>query len=349
MPIPPRPIPTHSRHRHPQRARGSASPASASVSSSPSPASAALTRKSMTLANPSSLDWRAEITLLNELDRARSVPVGATRNVQMINKNQLLAVNDFKKRDVIGGADVTSKEGIDAGKGKMEVGLEGLIEDSQARGKREKRATTATTLGFDFIPNPSIVALPETDAETSASGHRAKAKSLLSTTKSTTSAAAAPVPMPIAVGGTRTLSPPLLSGTPGTPGLVPLQSHSQPPSEEEEEEEDDEEEEEWELLHIPSASQQPSHRRSENAEKGMDEGKGKYDNGDEVEDDVIVLGEMELEDEVERLIIEETTDRCRGRTAPEVKAQAKVVEPKRATYAAATATAAAAITAVPTM
>ncbi|WVR00285.1 hypothetical protein IAU59_007428 [Kwoniella sp. CBS 9459] len=346
MPIPPRPIPTHSRHR--QRPRPSISPASsspsttgpASTATAPASASAsALSRKKMT-SGPSSLDWRAEITLLNELDRARSVPVNATRNVQMISHNQLLTVDNARLRQPKVGGDGSG------GSERMEVGLQGLIEEG--RGKREKRATTATTLGFDFIANPSIVALPDTaDHVDVCTGHSSTkttpkssatiGKSLLSTTKSTLP----PVTTARAANATGQPSPTLsaslpisVSGTPGTPGLVPRQSSSSPS--EEEEEEDGDGDDDWELLHIPSVSQSGTARR---LDKSISIGQRELQN-DEDEDDVIVLGEMELEDEVERLIIEETTDRSqksRKDVLTNTKTKAKADGGKRATYAAATA------------
>ncbi|WVF73109.1 hypothetical protein IAT40_007928 [Kwoniella sp. CBS 6097] len=323
MPIPPRPIPTHPRHRHHQQQRPRPSPsASPALSSSPSPASASVVpRKLGAIGTSSSLDWRAEITLLNELDRARSVPREG------------------------------SGSGINEDERKIEVGLEGLIEES--RGKREKRATTATTLGFDFIPNPSIVALPDEDTDINvgagANCQKGKSlpKSLLSATKTMPNSTSRFKPVALA----NSSSPPVLplfgpSGTPATPGLIPQQAQS--PSEEDEEDD-------WELLHIPSISQS-GHRRVQNVDIDREEDSYGEDGGDEdaeEEEDVIILGEMELEDEVERLIIEETTDRNRGlglgrglgrkdrQLTPKVKA--KAIGENKATYAAAATSLAAAV------
>ena len=100
-------------------------------------------------------------------------------------------------------------------------------------------ATTATSLGFDFITNPSIVALPE--YPTSAIDVKPKL-SLASATP--------------------------LAATPNTPALIPTQP---------EEEEDDD----WD--HITEFQET----------KGSAMGKGDEDDGD-----IIILGEMELEEAV---------------------------------------------------
>ena len=99
-------------------------------------------------------------------------------------------------------------------------------------------ATTATSLGFDFIPNPSIMALPE--YPTSAINVKTK------------------------------LSPPnttSLAATPNTPALIPTQP---------EEEEDDD----WD--HITE----------------FQENKGAAVQRDEDDGDIIILGEIELEEVV---------------------------------------------------
>ena len=100
-------------------------------------------------------------------------------------------------------------------------------------------ATTATSLGFDFITNPSIVALPEY----STSAINVKPKLSLSN--------ATP-----------------LAATPNTPALIPTQP---------EEEEDDD----WD--HITEFQET----------KGSPMSKGDEDDGD-----IIILGEMELEEVV---------------------------------------------------
>ncbi|WWD19544.1 hypothetical protein CI109_104005 [Kwoniella shandongensis] len=243
MPIPPRPIPTSGRTAHrPNQAHRS----------SPRPG-AAVPRKSLPLT--SSLDWRAEVALLNELGPgsagkgARSVPVSSKIGSKV----------KEKEKEV---------------EGKREVGLEGLILDG--RGKREKRATTATTLGFDFIPNPSVLALPDT----SPFPNNPKPSSLLTTSKSITSGSNRPSPAIAAASA----SP--LAGTPMTPGLLARST-----SDAEDEEDDDG----WEHVQLDST------------EREMDDENVNSDG----EEDVIVLGdlELELEEDMQQLGLGETNDK----------------------------------------
>jgi hypothetical protein len=98
-------------------------------------------------------------------------------------------------------------------------------------------ATTATSLGFDFIPNPSIMALPEYPSSA------INVKSKLTPSNATP-----------------------LAATPNTPALIPTQP----------EEEDDD----WD--HITE----------------FQETKGAAPKGDEDDGDIIILGEIELEEVV---------------------------------------------------
>ncbi|WVW86080.1 hypothetical protein I302_108119 [Kwoniella bestiolae CBS 10118] len=220
MPIPPRPIPVHHpRHSHHRQGMkpGSSVP-----------------RKSGITSCSSSLEWRAEIALLNELG-PKSVPLhltGTAKGVKMVDTKS-------KSKD---------REMEERGEGKMEVGLRELIDDG--RGKREKRATTATTLGFDFIPNPTILTLPD-----DAPAIQDK-KSLLTISKS--------IPTHVQDASTP------LENTPITPGLLPRPSSSLDPEAEEEDDED------WE--HVPSLTREEGERV------------------DEDEHDIIILGELELDD-----------------------------------------------------
>ncbi|WWD03558.1 hypothetical protein V865_001612 [Kwoniella europaea PYCC6329] len=208
MPIPPRPIPVH-HPRHPHHAR----------QTKPKPGSSVPRKSGIT---SSSLEWRAEIALLNELG-PKSVPLplhlsgnGNSKGVKMIHKK-----DNENEKDTNDG---------EMG-GRREVGLRELIDDG--RGKREKRATTATTLGFDFIPNPTILTLPDTDSSPSPNGK--KSSSLLTISKSS----------PIGPSS----SP--LENTPLTPGLLPQPSSSPEPGPELE---DEDQEDDWE--YIPSLSSQ---------------------------------------------------------------------------------------------
>ena len=99
-------------------------------------------------------------------------------------------------------------------------------------------ATTATSLGFDFIPNPSIMALPEYPSSA------INVKSKLSPSNATP-----------------------LAATPNTPALIPTQP---------EEEEDDD----WD--HITE----------------FQENKRAAVEGNEDDGDIIILGEIELEEVV---------------------------------------------------
>lgn len=151
--------------------------------------------------------------------------------------------------------------------GGEEVGLEALIEEG--KGRREKRgehtctcemvetggcsraATTATALGFDFIANPSITALPDDVPAATAIPARVHSKTTAD-----------------------------LEATPQTPGLLPQRVDAQ-----EDEDEDEDEDDGWERI---SAYCDDDVRAPDAAELES----GLYD-------DLIVLGELELEDPVE--------------------------------------------------
>ncbi|WVQ84327.1 hypothetical protein IAT38_006479 [Cryptococcus sp. DSM 104549] len=252
MPIPPRPIPTRPTQR--QRA--------------PRPGSS-VPRKSLPTTQQH-LDWRAEVALLGEVG-ARSVPgrLGGLRGGKGVSPVGSPGGSP-------GGGEAHGQgqgQGQDDGvKGRREVGLEGLIADG--RGKREKRTTTATTLGFDFIPNPSVLALPDDPTPAPTGTPKGKGtSSLLTASKSTPSSA------------TRAATP-NLAGTPTTPALLASPSsgsETEPESDSGADEFDD-----WE--HIPSVSV------SSHGERGRDENVDS-----DGEEDVIVLGEMDLEEEVESL------------------------------------------------
>lgn len=182
MPIPPRPIPNHGPRGGMRAHRPGTS----------------VPRKAMSAAVAAAqhLDWRAEVALLGEasasasathhprsapllgvspgsgpgspstsgsglriVERMREVKQQKEREERAKEKEALAAVED-------GASEQPSRT--------AEVSLEGLI--AQSKGKREKRgesghagyqtmadhaATTATTLGFDFVPNPTVVALPD--------------------------------------------------------------------------------------------------------------------------------------------------------------------------------------------
>ncbi|WVR07767.1 hypothetical protein IAU60_004810 [Kwoniella sp. DSM 27419] len=251
MPIPPRPIPTHPRQRP----------------------GAAVPRKSLP---SSSLDWRSEVALLAEIG-SRSVPsriASPSSGIKIIDRAQL------------GQAKAKAKDQDEAtGAGSREVALDRLIEDG--KGKRAKRATTATTLGFDFIANPTILALPDDTPVYTASAGMSTPSSLLSSSKA--------LPAAIPAHLKTTVTQPTLGASPGsplantpvTPGLI-AQAHS---SVVPEESEDDD----WE--HIPALGEEDhSDTRS---------------GAPEEEEDVIVLGELELEDELDRLTIEQKVDDAR--------------------------------------
>jgi hypothetical protein len=132
---------------------------------------------------------------------------------------------------------------------KNEVGIGELVMDGL--GRREKRgesscwyvvkelmvATTATSLGFDFIPNPSIMALPEYPSSA------INVKPKLNPSNATP-----------------------LAATPNTPALIPTQP----------EEEDDD----WDHITEFQENKRPTVK------------------GDEDDGDIIILGEIELEEVV---------------------------------------------------
>ncbi|ORX40675.1 hypothetical protein BD324DRAFT_647594 [Kockovaella imperatae] len=190
------------------------------------------------------VDWRSEISILT--DYPRSLPTGSISGVRLekaLPKPSSVEAASSASRNV-----------------KREVDMESLIADSL--GKREKRSTTATTLGFDFVPNVSIVALPDDPAPSSSRS----TPSLLTQTKS----------IPGAFPSKGRASP-ALSVTPATPALIP----HRPQAEEEEDDLD-----EWE--HV-DALREPS---EEEEREGADS---------QSEEDVIVLGELELEDEFDQV------------------------------------------------
>ncbi|WWC64697.1 uncharacterized protein I303_107308 [Kwoniella dejecticola CBS 10117] len=249
MPIPPRPIPVHHprHHRHPKA--GSSVPGNRPRKSGVS-ASSALS---------SSLDWRSEINLLNELG-PRSAPTTSTGGVRGSN-----LVNMVQTKPA-------PSSGCKEVEGKREVGIGELIQDG--KGKREKRATTATTLGFDFIPNPTVLALDDFDPDSTCC--EPKAVSLLSPL-STSKGRGTPIANNTSLGGI---------STPNTPTLEAQTSSSL--SSEPEDEDEDELEEDWEYIQIPSLNGKAN--ANANARDNVD------DNVDsEGEEDVIVLGELELE------------------------------------------------------
>ncbi|WWC71913.1 uncharacterized protein I206_105872 [Kwoniella pini CBS 10737] len=97
-----------------------------------------------------SLDWKNEIENFNSNSNSNSLPElkGRNRLINIINNNNdnVIQFEEFenKNNEII--------------KSKREVCLNELIKDG--KGKREKRVTTATSLGFDFIPNNIILTLP---------------------------------------------------------------------------------------------------------------------------------------------------------------------------------------------
>ncbi|KAK8853129.1 hypothetical protein IAR55_003830 [Kwoniella newhampshirensis] len=250
MPIPPRPIPASGRTRPNQAHR-----------SSPRPGTA-VPRKSLPLTSSHNLDWRAEVALLNELGPGigsgsgpRSVPTASSTKIGV-------AAAALNKKQAVDEKEV---------EGRREVGLEGLIMDG--RGKREKRTTTATTLGFDFIPNPSILALPD---DPSPINSIKPSSSLLSTSKST---------LNTNLSGRGRTSPISLAGTPTTPALL-AQS---PSSDEEGDDDDDDDDDDWEHVQLDAAADADG--------KGVKEDDENVDS--DGEQDVIVLGDLELELELE--------------------------------------------------
>ena len=185
------------------------------------------------LASLDKLDWRSEVSILN--DYPRSLPTSGPSGVRLEKSLPTPLVGKTVQR---------------------EVELEGLIADNM--GKREKRTTTATTLGFDFIPNPSILALPDIPAP-----RITTPESLLSTTKHI------PGAFP-----TKGRTSPALSTTPATPALIPHRPQQ----------DDEDDLDEWE--HIDAlALREPS------------DGEERDRADSQSEEDVIVLGELELEDE----------------------------------------------------
>ena len=129
-------------------------------------------------------------------------------------------------------------------------------------------ATTATTLGFDFVANPAIVALPDTPASYSSSK---------STPSLLTQARAIAPANPPAKGRVS----PALSTTPTTPALIP---HTQTT--------DNDDLDDWEHIDALPEAEEEDGKRS----------------GGEVDDDLIVLGEFELEDDFNRIDIRDAPE-----------------------------------------
>ncbi|ORY26700.1 hypothetical protein BCR39DRAFT_252116 [Naematelia encephala] len=172
-------------------------------------------------------DWRAEIALLPHAPK--SLP--SSHGVKLTSTLAKSLPKD------------------ESGPPRREVDLQGLVLDG--KGKREKRATTATSLGFDFISTPQILTLPDT------------APSFNINTNTNTNANANANTITSTPKASPTISPSIsLSATPTTPGLLPV-------IQAEADEEDD-----WERI-------------------------------EELEDDdgdMIVLGELELEDVPDRIV-----------------------------------------------
>ncbi|TYJ57072.1 hypothetical protein B9479_002173 [Cryptococcus floricola] len=266
MPIPPRPIPNH-RHRAPPRP----SPSSTNRPGSNVP------RKSLPSSSSAfcsgSGEWRAEMALLPEL-RASSAggrfgalsptatatagPSSATAGGALIREGG----RPSPSSSPLGEGQVHERDG------RREVPLERLINDG--RGKREKRATTAATLGFDFVPNPSVIALPEMEDEAK--------PGLLTSTKSTAPAALAPPDR----------ASPALSATPTTPAL--FSTHLLHPDASSDSESESEGEDDWE--HVSMFGRAEDEEGDEERDENVDS---------DGEEDVIVLGEMEMEEDMSRL------------------------------------------------
>lgn len=241
MPIPSRPIPNP---RHRQR---------------PTRPGAAVPRKSLSATPQNTADWHAEMALLPEVG-PKSVPMKLS-----------------------GSMGREAKELSRSVEGKRDVGLERLIMDGRdKRGKRSMStsnaahlecfinaviATTATTLGFDFVTNPQVIALSEGEIPNAPDDLVPKPISLLTTTKST-------LAHPDATSGA-------LFNTPTTPALLATRSDSDG------EDEDDHGDDDWEHISALSRPEQVEQRDENVCSDG--------------EEDVIVLGEMEMEDDVAHL------------------------------------------------
>ncbi|ODN81567.1 hypothetical protein L202_01982 [Cryptococcus amylolentus CBS 6039] len=255
MPIPPRPIPNH-RHRAPRPSTSSTNRPGSNVprKSLPSSSSAFCS---------GSGEWRAEMALLPEL---RASSAGGRFGALSPTAGPSATAGGALIRE--GGKPSPSSSPLGEGEvherdGRREVPLERLINDG--RGKREKRATTAATLGFDFVPNPSVIALPEMEGEAK--------PGLLTSTKST-----APALAPDRAS-------PALSATPTTPALFSTHLHPDAASDSDSEGEDD-----WE--HVSMFGRAEDEEGEEERDENVDS---------DGEEDVIVLGEMEMEEDMSRL------------------------------------------------
>ncbi|OWZ36130.1 hypothetical protein C356_04820 [Cryptococcus neoformans c45] len=202
---------------------------------------AAVPRKSLSATPQNTADWRAEMALLPEVG-PKSVPMKLSGSMGREAKELSMSVE-----------------------GKRDVGLERLIMDG--RDKRGKRTTTATTLGFDFVTNPQVIALSEGEIPNAPDDLVPKPISLLTTTKST-------LAHPDATSDA-------LFNTPTTPALLATRSDSDG------EDEDDHGDDDWEHISALSRPEQVEQRDENVCSDG--------------EEDVIVLGEMEMEDDMAHL------------------------------------------------
>ena len=151
-------------------------------------------------------------------------------------------------------------------------------------------ATTATTLGFDFIPNPSIMTLPDTTTTTTTLPCRNRVEprggsiqprsSLLTTSKSHLST--------VKTINSKGVASPTLSNTPSTPALLPARVTGT----------EDDDDEDWE--HVSPLDDADIDNDIHSGSNGV-----VSDDREEVdsqgEEDVIVLGELELEDESDQV------------------------------------------------
>lgn len=128
-------------------------------------------------------------------------------------------------------------------------------------------ATTATTLGFDFVANPHVIALSESEIPNAPDDPVPRPISLLTTTKSASA-------RPHAISSA-------LSNSPATPALLATRPDSDG------EDEDDHSDDDWEHISALSRPEQVELRDENVCSDG--------------EEDVIVLGEMEMEDDLAHL------------------------------------------------
>ncbi|KAL0245770.1 hypothetical protein I308_104906 [Cryptococcus tetragattii IND107] len=170
----------------------------------------AVPRKSLSATPQNNADWRAEMALLPEVG-PKSVPMRLSGSMSR-----------------------EAKELSSSVEGKRDVGLERLIVDG--KDKRGKRATTATTLGFDFVANPHVIALSESEIPNAPDDPVPRPISLLTTTKSASA-------RPDATSSA-------LSNTPVTPALLATRPDSDG------EDEDDHSDDDWEHISALSRPEQ---------------------------------------------------------------------------------------------